>query len=1327
MPIQRIDIERALDELISQEEGMRFQGLAVVLGKRRWPELIARQRKKDFGLDAYAPAIETRERVGKGLAASITPTLGKVRDDAETAKENYPDLATLLFVTPAKISNAMQRQWKEAIRDEVGLELLFIEREEIIALMMMPENASLCGSHLGIPVGADSTIARLIAGTRRAAAAVTQRWVAKTKGSPLIDLAAVRLDPNGAESNELLSLEQIDRELSQSGRMILEGPAGRGKTTTLIQLAQRARTAGTPFVVELPAWTMSGKDILEFIAGMPSFRAEGIGPAHLARVQQAEPFLFLLNGWNEIAESGSARANYALRELERNFPTAGIIVATRTHHLTPPLPGAVRLRLLRLGHAQRTEYLVNRLKEKSVGLRTRIENDPSLDDLTRTPFILSEVASLFEARTEIPSTKIGVLAQVVGLHEQRDEHCNALQAAPVFGKQTEYLNALATKMTHSGAVALYETDARAAVAGVAGDLKDRGQVTQVEPAEVLGNLTAHHLLERGEYPETVLQFEHQQFQEYYATIDVRARLLGISDNDHDLTDQFAATYVNESAWAEPLYMIAEALAEQTGANKVSKQDIRAGVKLVEMALGVDLVFAGEIARLCGSTIWKEVRTMVGERFRAVHKIPERSFQQQAVAAMLATGSDDFIDIILPLLSGQDRQSRLGTYRLWPDFQLSSLGPNWRKQVRSWSEEARTNFVWELLHHRFEGEIVSFAVEDNSVAVKKAAVSGLTWIGSKDELTRVIESLDVQTFEEVAVKDPDHIPQVMRPRVISAMRKFVAGNHDHSTRLQTALKLIKLGETDLAGVVKDAMAALPNDDGRRLALHFVRPALEMLHDLDPAWASRWVAVRIADGALYGHEDWLPFATKVPDDLVEEFLHRIETEDLGDSNYNGMISVIAARADAKIAPRVFAKLRESRRKIDAEPDMRHEVGWQLIRQLEDTFRGLSDDHIAIGVLSSVECGNPLDINVAAHLVSRVARPDQEPLRISDADLKARLRAYLKASVELVLSQDDYNGEEKADLASSIAQVGEPEDMADLARLIRADVERVRKGRAARAAGDRGPRGDGAIMTQAFWNVTAVTQLDRSGAEKLLIDLLSEPEYSSEAAAAMASEFLPKAENPFVRKFRYDLMWSAREGQISPPGDELRRVRFAVALNAEIRRRRQHTADERSVAGVKKLAEALAAIDGRGAADTVFEAIAIPGQWVEYTDLEAAKRLLSAGVVLPVRTVLGLVDSVLERTEHSMSNPDRVLVRQVLELCPFVDDTSAGIAKMREVIEKRRLRGHELREIVTALGESRSDPAVDLLSDLVSDPQNFQQCEANFINAFATLDTSRSRRLR
>ena len=1323
MAILRIDIEKALDELTSQEEGMRFQGLAVVLGKRRWPQLIAHQRKKDLGLDAYAPASETPEKIGKGLAASITPTLRKISADAKTAKENFPGLRTLLFVTAAKVGNAARKKWEEVIHKEHGLELLIIEREEIITLMMMPENADLGALHLHLGIDSEPQVVDLIVRIERAAAVVTQTWARKTKGHPLVDLTAVRLDSDGAKSADVLSLEQINQALSQSCRIVLEGPAGRGKTTTLIQLAQRTRLAGTPFMVDFPAWTSSRWGILEYIAGMPAFQAEGLTAADLAGVQQTEPFLFLLNGWNEIAESNSAQANDALRELERDFPSAGIIVATRTHHLTPPLPGALRLRLLYLRRVQRAAYLEARLGTKGTELRARIDADPLLDELTRTPFTLSEVASLCEAGADIPSTKMGVLAQVLRLQEQRDEHRNALQAAPIFGRQSDYLKALATEMTRRGAVALPEADARTIVAAVARELVHSGQIEPVGAPTILATLTAHHVLELTDYPQVVFRFEHQQLQEYCAAFDIRARLLDLQD---DAIYRFTADYVNDPAWGEPLRMIAETFAEQSGDGEVHKRNTRAGVQLVEMAIAVDLVFAGELAQLCGSTVWNEVRAVVGERFRAVYAIRDGNYRQYALAAMLAIGADDFSDIIVPLLSENDQQTRLRTYRLWPDIRVSSLGPHWRVQVRGWSDEARADFVSELLHHRVDGEIASFAVEDNSVAVKKAAVSGLMWTGSDDALTYVLESMDAQTFEDVAHESANRMPPALKPKAIAAMRTFVESTTDHPARLRAALDLVGLDETDLDGVIKDAIAALPGDDMRNLGSHYIRPALEYLRKTDPAWASEWVVVQIAEGVLYGHEYWLPFATAIPDDLVEKYLQRLGTENLKNTRYDGMIAVIAACADARLAARVFAKLRELWRNVDAESGQQHEFEWQVINQLEAVFRRFPDDVAAGGVISSITAGDPLDIKVATSLLSRVARSDVEPLRVADDDLKARLRAYLKSSVDLVLRQDDFNGEEKANLASSIAQVGEPEDMVDLVTLIRADIERMRRGRAARAAGDRGPFGYGGSMSYAHWHLAAVMHLDPAGADQVLIDFLREPEYRTDVAAAMALDYVPKPERSFDTTFRYDLMWTAREGRTPPSGNDQRRTRFVAALKAEIERLREQNEDGKSAFLLKQLATALAAIDGRGSAAVVLDVIAMPGQSDQYTGLAAAERLLMAGVVLPATTAFAVVDSILERTEQWMQDSDKYLLRRILALCLFVGDPAAGIAKVRDVLGKRRLWGYELCGLFTALGESRSDAAIDLLYELASDARTFEQCEENVINALAALDMPHAREL-
>ena len=1190
--------------------------------------------------------------------------------------------------------------------------------------MLMPENASLCGSFLHLPINPEPDVEALVDKTRRAASAVTETWIARTKGHPLIELTAVRLEPNGAESGDALSLERIDQTVSESGRVILEGPAGGGKTTTLIQLAGRRRNAGTPFIVDLPAWTSSGQGILDFIAGMRALRAEGLTPADLARVQQTEPFLLLLNGWNEIAESNSARADDALRQLERDFPTAGIIVATRTHHLVPPLPGALRVRLLHLRRAQRTEYLEVRLGAEGAALRARIDADPSLDELTRTPFVLSEVASLFEDDAEIPSVKFAVLAEVLRLHEQRGEHRNPLQTAPIFGHQTDYLEALATEMIRRGAVALPEADARTVVSGVARELADRGQIEGAGAPMVLATLAAHHVLERVDYPAPVFRFDHQQLQEYYAAFDLRAELLDLQEDGEGAIDGFTADYVNNPAWAEPLRMIAETLSHPTGNDETDGRNIRAGGMLVEMALVVDLVFAGELVQRCGVAVWDEVRAVVGERLRAVNELPDGNYRQYATAAMLATGSDDFSDIIVPLLSSPDQQTRLRTLRLWPDIRLSSLGSNWRERVRGWSEEARTEFVSELLHHRVDGEIALYAVEDDSAKVKMAAVSGLIWVRADDLLIRVLESMNAQSFEEVARKYPGRIPPVLKDRVVAAMRDFIERTADQPARLRTALELISLGEPGLDVVVKDAMAALPGGEMRNLAPRYIRPALEHLRETDPDWTREWVVTQVAEGVLYEPKDWLPFADAVPDDAVERCMHRVETEDLRNSSLEGMTEVIATQADSRLAARVFVKLRELRRRVDSEPGERHEFEQQAMRQLKSVFHRLPDDVAADGVLSSVASGDLLDVNVAADLLSRIARSELESLRVEDDNLNERLRVYLKSSVNLVLRSDDFDGEEKANLASAIAQVGRPEDMADLVTLVRADIERLRRGRADRAAGDHGPLGMGSIIPYARRHVAAVMHLDPVGAEQVLIDFLREPEYAAFVAWAMARDFLPKQERHFDRTIRYDVMWAARDGGIPPPGDDQRRTRFAVALNAEIERLREEDPDAKRSADRFQLAKALAAVDGRGSAEAVVGAISVPNQRHEYSCLDAAERLLLAGVMLPAHAAFAVVDSILERTEEWMNDSDRDLLCHALTLCPFVDDPAAGIAKMRDTFGRRQLRGHELRRLVTALGESRSEAAVDLLYEIASDTHTFEPCEDHFYNAFATLDTPRAR---
>src|SRR5581483_3256909 len=111
-----------------------------------------------------------------------------------------------------------------------------------------------------------------------------------------------------------------------------------GKTTTLVQFARRVLSdGGLPFLVDLPEWVSSHRNILTFISDYPAFAARDLDAALLSKLRGKQPPTFLLNGWNEVSIANADAANAALRELERNFPASTIVVTTRLHRLVPPL------------------------------------------------------------------------------------------------------------------------------------------------------------------------------------------------------------------------------------------------------------------------------------------------------------------------------------------------------------------------------------------------------------------------------------------------------------------------------------------------------------------------------------------------------------------------------------------------------------------------------------------------------------------------------------------------------------------------------------------------------------------------------------------------------------------------------------------------------------------------------------------------------------------------------------------------------------------------------------------------------------------------------
>jgi hypothetical protein len=1325
MAILRTDIERALDELISNEEGMRFQGLAVVLAKQKWSDLIASERHRDLGLDAYAAASVAEDKKAKGLASSITGTIAKIKDDATKVKQNFPDVEILIFATPQKVTNPTKQSWATELRTEFGYDLVVITREDIITSLMVPTNAVLCRTMLGMQVPIDQDDADLLTKVREAVAEEAQNWRARPRiaNRPIVSLQAVKLDNAGKETSDILDTAGIRTSLMQARRMVLEAPGGGGKTTTLVQLATENPTEGElSFLIDLPAWIQSRTDILEFIARTPAFRSRNVGADDLARLYKSEHFSFLLNGWNEIAETYSNEAVVALAQLERNFPATGIVVATRTHYVSPPLPGSFRAKLLPFNRRQRSDYLNQTLGDRANRLRLQLEGSRVLDDLTRTPLILAEVTTIFQSGGPIPTTRIGVLGAVMTLVESSEVHRHHLQRAPLANGAQHYLTELAARMTDRGEVIIPEGSARSIVHAISTRLKEAQQIATVpDPATILHELCAHHVLERLEYPVIMFRFQHQQFQEFYAARFVANALVRLIESGDATADQaFAASYINKPMWEGPTRMVAEEIQLRTEENGTTKKDaIDSSVRLIRLALRVDPILAGDLSRLCGPAAWEAVRAEVSKVLRDWYAVGEIHHRQLALAAMLATGYDDFVDILVPLFTDKDRQVRVAAYAAGDAFYPTSLGTDWRRAVESWDEEARADFVYEVTHRALSADIgESFAMNDPSAKVRDRAIQDLSWIGATDALTRVTDSLDDAALESaLPAFIPETVPDALRPRIVAANRRALVHDTKPLDRIRRLLRGVEFGD-DVAAV--DLMSELnalapPLDQYAGLA---VGQALKIVKAHDPTGASTWVTAKLLDGTLSG-EHWRPFVISVPQQQADDLINQLATRELQFREASAIRIILAASATPALIAQMFAKLCDLQGATSAggvQP-----VAWTCLGQLRELLRTIPVEIVVTGMMPSligefgadsfgalVEIFGRINANNAGELRSALS----EPLRQS-------LRRYLKDGILKVVSDNLFDDSTRSHAAIALARIGDTEDLPDLRRLIDADIVRQN------TSGNR--------TTYSNWYVEALLGLDAPDVDATLIELLHEPKYEREAARGLLRlAGPPNREAAWLgNRTDFEAIWLAREGRRPPGFDEARAKRYAQAIKQRISELKQESTTaanaQHYAIRLKDLAVLLAVLDGRASADFVIETLTPPGHGDGYARMNGVRALLQSGAALTLDSMLAVLDPAIEHTlSQGLYNEQNLsLLVDCLELLPFSDDPARAITRIEEVMARFEHRPYHFRDLVTALGYTRSEAVVPFLLNLARGKGGLQNMEDAWIEALGRLNVPAARR--
>ncbi len=139
---------------------------------------------------------------------------------------------------------------------------------------MMPDGVTICRNFLHLDIPTPPDLAGEVARIKAAAAEIAANLAARVKG-PMIALRAHRLDDKGAETQDVFTVNGVRAALGENRRIVLEAPAGRGKTTTLVQLASDVQTGLIPIFVTFPDGSLRDGQSWSSSQGRRSFRRAG--------------------------------------------------------------------------------------------------------------------------------------------------------------------------------------------------------------------------------------------------------------------------------------------------------------------------------------------------------------------------------------------------------------------------------------------------------------------------------------------------------------------------------------------------------------------------------------------------------------------------------------------------------------------------------------------------------------------------------------------------------------------------------------------------------------------------------------------------------------------------------------------------------------------------------------------------------------------------------------------------------------------------------------------------------------------------------------------
>ena len=1090
--------------------------------------------------------------------------------------------------------------------------------------------------------------------------------------------------------DEPLSTRALANAVTTFDDLILVAAPGMGKTTTVFQVAEGVLETGNgaPLIVLLGEWATDNDGLLLSILKRAAFA--DVSESEFRTAAAKPGVVLLLDGWNELDAAARERARVQIANLKAELPELGLVISTRKQALDVPFIGT-RVDLLPLGDEQ--QWAIARAMRGEAGERLidQAWRTSGVRELVTIPLYLTALLSL-PGSTSFPTTKEEVLRRFVAALEQEANHAAALRAV-TSGFHREYLDGLAVFATATANTSIADANARSSVSETTRMLIADGQLTFVtaQPDAQLDVLVSNHILMRsGDTPG--YSFQHQQFQEWYASHNVE-RIMLRATADTAAREQLKSDVMNHRPWTEAILFAVERAARGDPAHKTACSSA------ILAAFEVDPMLAAEMIFRVTDEVWAPISTIVCD-FVARWHTPGKL--DRAVRFMITSGRPEFAELLWPLLTHENDQIHLGALRAGNRFRPSVLGSDAADRIAALPVEIRKNVLHEIASNSgMDGLDLAtmIAKEDDDPEVKALVVDALSFRRADRHVADLLRDANGATYEILAEKGHinDIADEVVQEGLETARAKQKAAGQTPHERLR--LLLYGQGKGDSVEEITNLIAEIDisrKDSGEWHLLYEMRQRY-------PQAIVDGLLRRIQEGRelFYGADDILAAAAlSLEDNALLNIA--LQTSSRHDNRAEAASSILGPLAVGKMVDAyllVRTRLRDTNGKYD-------QVASDRYFALRERIGHTPGASLVSAVQARADSATEEQIEELAELFSRYTFGDSERARpFSEGDLVA-IGALAQRWGNRLLAAENATRSQKSSIATLISHAPSVMLLPTLKRLLDDNLRRYRTFREiAKASGWR----DRDAVHEAQHPHTheyqrAFIAIRTSETTSMMGEYLIDENFGELAATVLAAHWSEINESRSNRKFfggiDFSRVESRRAVRASNPTESCVEADMIFAAIETLIT--EGTTEEQ-----KRLAVSLGVV---GARLPHGERAAAIENLIALSPRQARASLLLSLVLSGERVGIKFVaEGIAETFEAAkketwiLHQSDAYQLREWLRLLPFATPASEIPTIVQKIPDAKR-NPHILEEMVRGLGIVRADDAEDVLFKLAEDDPRF-----------------------